>query len=100
MGKEMKRPCKCIDKDNCNPIFRDCNNATDVAEGRGFVCAGTMEREKTFRYNNVSHANDINLCWYTPLKGVIQYHLNKNDVFMLGMFFEGLLDKINFLEKE
>lgn len=47
--------------------------------GNSIFCWGLMEREVTFTYDGVAHANGRSFCIYTPLKGMIRYQTTEND---------------------
>lgn len=48
--------------------------------GLSWWCLGRMAEPRTFTYDGVEHTNDLNDCHYSPLKGVIRWEENEDDI--------------------
>lgn len=87
---ELKRPW-CCPEPRCRPVHQLQDDEYDdigVAEpGQSWSCAGKMERPIEFVYDGVEHANDLNSCHYTALKGVVRWQENEADWRALTNFY-------------
>ncbi len=48
--------------------------------GESGDCFGRMDRPIPFTYDGVEHVNDIYQCQYSPLKGVVCWQVNREDL--------------------
>ena len=57
-----------------------------------------MCRPIEFTYDGEKHVNDLGTCFYTPLKGVIRFQMNKEDWVWLKVSAECALAKLGAWE--
>lgn len=77
-----KRPW-CCPEPRCSPIHQlkdsEYLDISAAQPGESWSCFGTMKEAVTFSYDGVEHANDLNSCHYSALKGVIRFQENEAD---------------------
>jgi hypothetical protein len=73
-----ERPKFCYDKD-CTVVFSTYNEA-DFDKGFGFFCLGKLKEPKIFKEKSIEHVNGLSYCCYTPLKGMIRFFVNTDDL--------------------
>jgi hypothetical protein len=74
----MNRP-RCCPEPRCTPLYQYPYRPERLPPGESFSCFGRMAEPVTFVYDGVEHANDLNHCDYTPLKGVIRWQETRED---------------------
>ena len=84
MSHRRARPILCPCSKSCLPIFNgmagdDRIKTGDMMEGYSGDCIGQGDRVEYVVGGHV-HRNDMNHCIFTPLKGVIRYNINEDDV--------------------
>lgn len=83
MGRKSRPPlCPCAT--TCTPIwnglaFDDRLKTGDLNEGYSGDCIG-QSIPLTYIVGGQEHVNDMNHCIFTPLKGVLRFQINKDDV--------------------
>lgn len=84
MTDRKNRPPLCPCKDTCAPIwngmaFDERVKTGDLNEGYSGDCIGQSD-PLIYIVGGESHLNDMNHCIFTPLKGIIRFQINKEDV--------------------
>jgi len=75
----MKRPWCCLEH-RCKCLFKiPSDNSPVLTPGKSILCAGMMKEAVEFEYDKEKHKNDLSLCIYTPLKGMIRFQTNESD---------------------
>jgi hypothetical protein len=98
----MNRPDTCIDK-QCGFIYSSFDkDRNDIEKGFSYFCYGKLPGNHIgadFKHIDAQHDNDISHCIYTPLKGIIRFFVNKDDLWieLLGMMMT--LDKLHPIGK-
>ena len=94
----MNRPW-CCPEPRCTPIYQyPWNVVRKVDPGSSFSCFGVMDRAVVFIYDGNEHANDLNHCDYTPLKGVIRWQENRDDWIGLRDMATAALARLDVIE--
>ncbi len=83
----------CCPEPSCTPIYA-YNLYAPAVPAESFVCFGRMARPVEFTYDGVKHANDLNHCDYTPLKGIIRWQENEDDWRGVVKTFSRALEKL------
>lgn len=83
----------CCPEPRCTPVYH-YNLFSPPLPGESFSCFGRMAEPVEFVYDGKKHANDLNHCDYTPLKGVIRWQENEGDWRALAKMFERALEKL------
>lgn len=84
------RPHLCPCSKSCTPLYNSLAEddrvvSGDLNEGYSGDCIGKGD-ESVYVVGGQTHTNDMNHCVFTPLKGVIRFQINKEDVYgMLHM---------------
>jgi hypothetical protein len=83
MGKtsrKTKRPKFCYDK-SCKVVYSSYN-LEDFDKGYSFFCFGKLKRGHLFHEEGreAIHENNLSHCYYTPLKGMIRFFVNEQDL--------------------
>jgi hypothetical protein len=81
MGNPPSRPW-CCPEPTCTPVAQMSESA-DLSQpvmGLAWWCLGKMERPRSFTYDGIEHTNNLNDCHYSPLKGVIRWEENADDI--------------------
>jgi hypothetical protein len=84
------RPPLCPCANSCQPVYNtladdDRMKTGDLNEGYSGDCIGCGDKS-VFVVGGQTHTNDMNHCVFTPLKGVIRFQVNREDVYgMLHM---------------
>ena len=74
----INRPKFCYDKD-CKVILSTYEKES-FDEGLSFFCFGKLKEPHKFKEKETVHENNISHCYYTPLKGMIRYFMNTDDL--------------------
>lgn len=80
------RPRMCPEK-KCYPLFQIPTPPKDQVDsgvkddppGESWHCFGCLGEKIDFEYEGEKHENDLRSCCYTPLKGLIAWHENRED---------------------
>jgi len=75
---KISRPPFCYDKE-CKVIYSSYNDK-DFDEGFSFFCFGKLREVHIFKEKETEHINDLSHCYYTPLKGMIRFFVNAEDL--------------------
>lgn len=67
----------------------------DMAQGYSGDCVGKMSEAVEFIYGGASHRNDVNVCVFTPLKGIIRFQETAEDLWSSIILRRAALDKLN-----
>lgn len=78
MDERKLRPPFCFDK-TCQ-VLLSTYNEEDFDKGYSFFCFGKLKEGRTFKDKEAVHWNDISHCYYTPLKGMLRFFMNKDDL--------------------
>lgn len=64
----------------------------DVAQpGESFHCFGRNIAEIGFVYDGIRHDNDLNVCIYSALKGIVRFQMNVDDLWLISRDFHEAL---------
>ena len=77
-NKQINRPKFCLDE-LCEILVSSYSEG-DLAEGYSFECFGKLKEENIFKEKDIIHKNNISHCRYTPLKGMLRFFENINDI--------------------
>lgn len=97
----INRPWCCPDH-HCTPLTQIAN-FQDLAKfraGESFSCWGKMAEAIEVSYAGVPHVNDLCSCHFTPLKGLIRGHENKDDWLLLKLQYEKALAMLEGADKK
>ena len=72
------RPRFCYDK-SCKLIYSTYDEES-FNEGFSFFCFGKLKEKNVFKEKQIVHENTISHCYYTPLKGMIRFFMNEDDL--------------------
>lgn len=72
------RPKFCYDK-NCKVLLSTYSKEC-FDNGESFFCFGKLKDWHEFKEKKTFHANDISHCYYTPLKGMLRFFMNTDDL--------------------
>lgn len=72
------RPKFCFDK-NCKVLLSTYSKGC-FDKGESFFCFGKLKGCHQFKEKKTYHVNDISHCYYTPLKGMIRFFMNTDDL--------------------
>lgn len=86
------RPRFCYDK-SCHLIYSTYNEKS-FNEGYSFFCFGKLKEKNIFKEKEVVHENNISQCYYTPLKGMIRFFMNEDDLWGEANAWLRVLDKL------
>lgn len=82
-----ERPKLCPCPRTCDPIWngmvsdpRIKDEEADMSQGYSGECIGKMKEPIAFIYGGAEHRNDCNRCVFTPLKGIIRFQENWEDL--------------------
>lgn len=83
MSKQT-RPILCPCSQSCQPLYNsladdDRVKVGDLNEGYSGDCIGKGD-QSVYVVGGQTHTNDMNHCVFTPLKGVIRFQINRDDV--------------------
>lgn len=73
-----ERPPFCFDK-SCQ-LLLSVYNKKSFDEGYSFFCFGKLAKTHVFKEREVLHENNISHCYYTPLKGMLRFFMNEDDL--------------------
>jgi hypothetical protein len=76
--KGLIRPRICPDL-QCELLWSDFLPSA-LEQGYSFSCIGRLDKPHEFVWREVVHRNDFCFCQYTPLKGMIKFLMNKEDI--------------------
>jgi hypothetical protein len=76
--RKITRPKFCYD-DECVVIYSTYREE-DFRKGFSFFCFGRLKEPNVFKEKEVEHVNDLCHCYYTPLKGMIRFFVNTEDL--------------------
>ena len=98
------RPHLCPCKETCQPIynalaFDDRVQTGDLNEGYSGDCIGRSEPLE-YTIGGQKHINDLNHCIFTPLKGIIRFQVNKDDLHLMSNMCRAVLAKVDPIECE
>lgn len=79
------RPPLCPCPQSCRPLYNALADdprlkTGDLNEGYSGDCIGKAD-ESVYVVGGQQHTNDMNHCVFTPLKGVIRFQVNREDVY-------------------
>ena len=74
----MSRPKFCYDE-SCE-ILLSTFDEKSYHDGVSFFCFGKLKERRVFKEKDTVHENDISHCYYTPLKGMIRFFMNVEDL--------------------
>ena len=86
------RPRFCYDN-SCKLIYSTYEEKC-FEEGCSFFCFGIMKKENVFKEKKTVHKNPISHCYYTPLKGMIRFFMNEDDLWGEANAKLRVLDKL------
>lgn len=72
------RPRLCFDK-NCSVLLSTFEEES-FDEGVSFFCFGKLKEVHIFKEKQTVHENDLSHCYYTPLKGMLRFFMNVEDL--------------------
>ncbi len=72
------RPKFCFDE-NCK-VLLSTYDKDDFDKGISFFCFGKLKASHKFKEKETVHENNISHCYYTPLKGMIRFFMNTDDL--------------------
>ena len=78
IDKKITRPKFCFDQ-TCEIIYSTFNEEQYI-EGFSFFCFGKLKQTHIFKEKEVVHDNNLSHCYYTPLKGMIRFFVNQEDL--------------------
>jgi ribosomal protein L37E len=78
IDRKISRPPFCYDKE-CNVIYSTYKDE-DFDKGFSFFCFGKLREAHIFKEKETEHINDLSHCYYTPLKGMIRFFVNAEDL--------------------
>ncbi len=78
MKEKINRPIFCYDW-SCKVLLSTFDEE-DFDKGLSFFCFGKLEKTHFFTEKETTHTNDISHCYYTPLKGMIRFFMNTDDL--------------------
>lgn len=92
----QERPWCCTEH-RCEPavISHDHKDLSIQESGKSILCWGRMPRLVEFVYDGVVHSNDLNMCFYTPLKGSVRFNVNAGDLELFRMGSATMLQRIS-----
>ena len=102
MNERRTRPQLCPCPRSCKPIynalaFDERIETGDLSEGYSGDCIGqTVARE--YIVNGNLHTNDLNHCLFTPLKGIVQFQVCKDDLESMLTMLRAVLAEIDPME--
>lgn len=76
--KGLIRPRICPDL-QCELLWSDFLPSF-VEQGYSFCCIGRLPTPHEFVWREVTHRNDFCLCQYSPMKGMIKFLMDRNDI--------------------
>lgn len=74
----INRPKFCFDE-SCSVLISTFDEKS-FNEGVSFFCFGKLKEKHIFKEKQTVHENDISHCYYTPLKGMIRFFMNIDDL--------------------
>ena len=86
------RPKFCFDE-SCNLLLSTFDEKS-FNEGVSFFCFGKLKVKKVFEEKDMVHVNPISHCYYTPLKGMIRFFMNEDDLWGEANAWLRVLDKL------
>lgn len=78
MKSKQMRPPFCFDW-SCRILVSTFDDDS-FDKGHSFFCFGKLEKKQVFVDKETTHENDISHCYYTPLKGMIRFFMNTEDL--------------------
>jgi len=76
--KGLIRPRICPDL-QCELLWSDFLPSF-VEQGYSFCCVGRLAEPHEFVWREVTHRNDFCFCQYSPMKGMIKFLMDRNDI--------------------
>jgi uncharacterized protein YwqG len=73
-----ERPPFCFDK-SCQ-LLLSVYDKKSFDEGYSFFCFGKLAKTQVFKEREILHENNISHCYYTPLKGMLRFFMNEDDL--------------------
>jgi len=99
MTSVATRPKLCPCPRTCTPLYNSmvCDSRikdeeADMSQGYSGECVGKMTQEVEFVYGGAPHKNDVNRCVFTPLKGIIRFQENADDLWSSLLLLSHALD--------
>ena len=89
---KINRPPFCYDKE-CEVIYSTYKDE-DFDKGFSFFCFGKLKEAHIFKEKKVEHVNDLSHCYYTPLKGMIRFFVNTEDLWKEATSKLAVLNKL------
>lgn len=86
------RPKFCFDW-SCSVLLSTFDEKS-FDEGVSFFCFGKLKVRKVFKEKDMVHVNPISHCYYTPLKGMIRFFMNEDDLWGEANAWLRVLDKL------
>jgi hypothetical protein len=74
--------------------------AVDHHPGDSMICFGLMPSPVEFVYDGHSHINDLNVCYATPLKGLIRTQENRDDWWLMRRAYDRALKRLAIVRGE
>jgi len=72
------RPPFCLDG-SCQHLLSTYDEKS-FEEGYSFFCFGKLKKAHVFKEKEALHENNLSHCYYTPLKGMIRFFMNEDDL--------------------
>lgn len=99
MTDRKSRPPLCPCPHSCQPLYNsmagdDRIKTGDINEGYSGDCIGKGD-ESVYVVGGQTHTNDMNHCVMTPLKGVIRFQINQDDVGGMLQMCQAVLHQLN-----
>lgn len=105
MTSVATRPKLCPCPRTCQPLYNSmvCDSRikdeeADMSQGYSGECVGKMSQEIEFIYGDAPHKNDVNHCVFTPLKGIIRFQENADDLWSAKILISRVLDVLRPLK--
>lgn len=87
MTDALARPW-CCPEPRCVVASQGANTRGQSLEvpqpGESFTCFGRAPQEVAFIYDGIEHKNDLNVCMYTSLKGMLRFQMNIDDLWLVA----------------
>ncbi len=72
------RPQFCFDE-TCKVLLSTYTQEC-FDKGESFFCFGKLKTSHKFKEKETTHENDTSHCYYTPLKGMLRFFMNTDDL--------------------
>lgn len=81
----------CCPEPRCEPLINlrdgEYKDITKPEPGHTWTCWGALAEPIEFVYDGVRHSNDLTVCHYTALKGVLRFQDNAADWNALATYY-------------